>query len=69
MFSAAMPKATVNEDNDSLLLKNKIGVAKQREMPPPTFDSILAEKLRETNFGFPVSLPANRRHYFGTLTL
>ncbi len=69
MFSATMPKAAINEYSHALLLENKVGAAKQREVPPPTLDPVLTENLSEANFGFPVSLATNRRHHFGALAL
>ncbi len=40
---AAVPKASVDENDDFLFEKGKVGLSGQRKMPPPTCQPMLSE--------------------------
>jgi hypothetical protein len=43
MPTASVPEATVHENNKPPSFEDKVRVAKDRWMPPPTFDSVTAK--------------------------
>ena len=57
-----MPKASIDEYCQTMLPKDKVGVAEYFNAPPPAGDVVLPKKLNKYDFRGFVALPTNVRH-------
>ena len=63
MNGAAMPKATVDENCDTLSAKNKIGSPGQRNVSPPASDTAVSKDTSKLNLGIAIASRTNRCHH------
>lgn len=61
-FRAAMPKTTIDENDDPRLTKGEVGTARQWQMATPTDNPVLAKEVQQEEFGGFVAELANARH-------
>ena len=66
---AAVPEATVHEQGNARVSKNKVGAACDWQMPSPAFNSGLAENGSQANLSVLVPFGFDSRHHFRTLAL
>lgn len=62
VLRAAVPKAPIHEQDDTLFAEDEIGPAENHRMPPPAGDAVSAEQFCHRQFGGLVPAPANARH-------
>ena len=69
MLRATVPEAAIHKNGQPLFWENEIRLAKNRLMPPPTFDAVPAQQFGQRQFRLLVAAPANPRHHFRPLRL
>jgi hypothetical protein len=63
---ATVPEAAIYKNHDVLLQEYEIGFAGQRQVPPPTFDSMRPENGCQLQFGVFVAFRPNGSHHLRT---
>jgi hypothetical protein len=64
MPAAAVPKAAVHKDRETVLGENEIGLARQWAMPAPPFDSMRSKNGGQFQFRCFVAFRPDRSHHF-----
>jgi hypothetical protein len=59
---AAVPKATVYKNRDTLLSKNKVRFTKDRLSTPPAPNAVRPKERDHPELGIPISAAADQRH-------
>lgn len=67
MSGTAVPEASVNENDDPLLVEYEIRFPEERLIATPAGDVLAAQELHQCDFRVLVAAPANPRHYFRPL--
>jgi hypothetical protein len=62
-----MPEAAIDKHGYALLSKDKVGLAWQWRVPPPSVDAVGSENRNQSQLSIFVSARTNRGHNCGTL--
>jgi len=64
MVGATVPEATIDKNGKALSTENEIGAAKERQMAPPPFNTVLFQYSHQSEFSFLVTTRTDGGHDF-----